>query len=193
MIIKSYELPHSSFMSVEKDLRLIFDWIMKNKNLCKLLYYTDNLALQKPALTEEQKLEMYGKQVKIVPKIYVDGSVLSYIIISMDNFTPSSNPEFRDNIITFDIICHFDQWHLQDFELRPYRIAAEIDSMFNGKRLTGIGRLQFLGASQIILNDEFAGLTLMYQAIHGGEDKIGAPNPMNQEQFEKDSDELFNS
>lgn len=65
--------------------------------------------------------------------------------------------------------------------------------MFNGKRLTGIGRLQFLGASQIILNDEFAGLTLMYQAIHGGEDKIGAPNPMNQEQFEKDSDELFNS
>ena len=193
MIIKNYTIPHSSFMSVDKDLEIITTWMMKDDNLCKILYYTDRDALSRPALTERQKAGMIGNQIKIVPKIYVDGSVLSYIIISMDNFTPSSNPEFRDNIITFDIICHFDQWHLQDFELRPYRIAAEIDSMFNGKRLTGIGRLQFLGASQIILNDEFAGLTLMYQAIHGGEDKIGAPNPMNQEQFEKDSDELFNS
>jgi hypothetical protein len=36
---------------------------------------------------------------------------LSYVIISFDNFTTNvENPEFRDNIITFDIICHYDQW-----------------------------------------------------------------------------------
>jgi hypothetical protein len=55
--------------------------------------------------------------------------------------------------------------------LRPYRIAAEIDSIFDGTHLTGIGTLQFLGANQIILTDEFAGLCLMYSAIHGEEDK----------------------
>ena len=44
----------------------------------------------------------------MVPKLYVDKSVLNYIIISFDNFTQSANPEFRDNIIEFDIICHFD-------------------------------------------------------------------------------------
>jgi hypothetical protein len=49
-----------------------------------------------------------GKNIKIVPKLYVDSSVLSYIIISFDNFTQSTNPEFRDSIIEFDIICHFD-------------------------------------------------------------------------------------
>ncbi len=156
-----------------------------------MLYYTDRDALDRPALTEEQRLGMFGKQIKIVPKIYVDGSVLAYIIISFDNFTPSSNPEFRDNIITFDIICHFDQWHLKDFQLRPYRIAAEIDSMFNEQHLTGIGELHFMGASQIILNDEFAGLTLMYQAIHGGEDKKKTPNPADEERFKADFDELF--
>jgi hypothetical protein len=53
-----------------------------------------------------------GKNIKIVPKLYVDGSVLNYIIISFDNFTQSRNPEFRDSIIEFDIICHFDQWQL---------------------------------------------------------------------------------
>ena len=78
-------------------------------------------------------------------------------------------------------------------QLRPYRIAAEIDSMFNDKHLTGIGTLQFLGANQIILNDEFAGLTVMYSAIHGEEDKKNQPNPVKQEQFEADFDELYNN
>ena len=78
-------------------------------------------------------------------------------------------------------------------QLRPYRIAAEIDSMFNDKHLTGIGTLQFLGANQIILNDEFAGLTMMYSAIHGEEDKKNQPNPTKQEQFEADFNELYNN
>ena len=166
--------------------------MLKNKNLCKMLYYTDRDALDRPNLTEEQKYSLMNKQIKIVPKIYVDSSVLAYIIISMDNFTPSENPQFRDNIITFDIICHFDQWHLQDFQLRPYRIAAELDSMFNNEHLTGIGELHFIGASQIILSDEFAGLTLMYQAVHGGEDKKNTPNPNDQQKMINDFNELFN-
>ena len=43
--------------------------------------------------------------------------------------------------------------------------------MIDKKHLAGIGETQFMGANQIILNDEFAGLTLIYKAIHGGEDK----------------------
>ena len=109
------------------------------------------------------------------------------------NFTQNgTNPEFRDNIIQFDIICHFDQWQMKDFELRPYKIAAEIDSMFNDKHLTGIGKLEFLGASQMVLTDEFAGLCLMYQAIHGGEDKVNMPNPMDEEEFIENFDAMFN-
>jgi hypothetical protein len=34
--------------------------------------------------------------------------------------------------------------------------------MLNDKYLTGIGKLQFLGANQMILTDEYAGLCLMY-------------------------------
>jgi hypothetical protein len=36
---------------------------------------------------------------------------------------------------------------MKDFELRPYKIAAELDSMFDRKHLTGIGELQFVGAN----------------------------------------------
>lgn len=192
MKIENYVFPKSSFLSIEKDLGIITGEMIKNNRFKRLLYYTTSDALDRPNLNQDQTLELFEKNIKIVPKLYIDGSVLSYVIISFDNFTPSGNPEFRDNIISFDIICHFDQWQLKDFQLRPYRIAAEIDTMFNDKRLTGIGKLNFLGANQLILNDEFAGVSLMYAATHGEEDKKNMPNPMDEEKFVEEFNQTYN-
>ena len=175
MRIDGYHIPKSSFLSMEKDTGIIINEILKNNRLKKLLYYTTSDAIEKPNLTEDESLSLLGTNIKIVPKLYVDGSVLNYILINFDNFTPSENPEFRDNTIQFDIICHFDQWNLKDYALRPYKIAGEIDSMFNLKKLTGIGYLEFMGATQIVLTDEFAGLCLMYRTVHGGEDEKYMP------------------
>ena len=192
MKIDGVKIPKSSFLSIEKDMSLITNEMVKNPRLKRLLYYTTPDCLDRPNIPDKESLTLFGKNIKIVPKLYVDNSVLNYIIISFDNFTPNAtNPEFRDNIIEFDIICHFDQWTLKDFQLRPYKIAAEIDSMFNDKHLTGIGKLEFLGANQMILTDEYAGLCLMYSAIHGEEDKKNMENPKDQEQFEKDFKELI--
>ena len=191
MRIDGFKLPKSSFLSMEKDMSIIIDEMMKNERLKRLLHYTSRDALRKSNLTEDESLDLIGKNIKIVPKLYVDGSVLAYIIISFDNFTQTSNPEFRDNIIEFDVICHFDQWQLEDFQLRPYKIAAEIDSMFNDSHLTGIGHLEFLGANQMILTDEYAGLCLMYRAVHGEEDKKFMPNPADEEQFLKDFEDYI--
>ena len=172
----------TSFLSVEKDMETVVTEIFKNDRIKKLLYHTKKDALSMPELTDEQTASLFTKNVKIVPKIPVEKDVLNYIIVSFDNFTGNAtNPEFRDNIISFDIVCHFDQWQLNDLALRPCKIAAEIDTMFDNKHLTGIGTFQFLGANQIVLNDEFAGLSLMYQAIHGGEDKKGMLNPKDEE------------
>ena len=73
-------------------MRLIIDKMLTNDRLCNLLYYTDRNALDKPKLTDEQKLGLFNKNIRIVPKLYVDNEVLNYIIISFDNHIPSSNP-----------------------------------------------------------------------------------------------------
>ena len=188
-----YSYPKSSFLSMEKDMGLIVNMIMKNDRLKKMLYYTSKDCMLKPKLTEDETLSLFGKQIKTIPKLYIDGSVLNYIIISFDNFSQNNtNPEFRNNIIEFDIVCHYDQWQMKDFELRPYKIAAELDSMFDGQHLTGIGELQFLGAVQTVWTDEYAGLCLMYQAIHGEEDKKRMPNPNDEEDFLENFNALFN-
>ena len=185
MKIDGYEAPKSSFLSINKDMRLLVDKFLSNERLKKLLFYTTKDALEKPQLSEEESISLFGKQIKLVPKLYVDNSVLTYVIISFDNFLPSTNPEFRDNLIEFDIVCHFDQWQLKDYNLRPYRIAAEIDSMLDKRKLTGIGKIEFLGAKQIVLTDEFAGICLLYQTYHGEEDKKRMPNPTEQADFEE--------
>ena len=187
MKINGVNIPKSSFLSIEKDLEIIVNHLCKNERLKRLLYYTTPDAIDKPNLDDGQMIQLFKKNIKLIPKLYVDGSVLNYIIINFDNFIPNdTNPEFRDNIIEFDIVCHYDQWHLKDYQLRPYRIAAEIDSMIDKTHLTGIGELEFLGANQIILTDEYAGLCLMYTAIHGEEDKKFMPNPNDEERFLKD-------
>lgn len=194
MKIETYQYPKSSFLSVEKDMSLITSYLLKNERLKKLLFYTTPDCLNKPQLSDAETISLIHKNIKIVPKLYVDGSVLNYIILSFDNFiTNKNNPEFRDNVVEFDIICHFDQWNLQDFQLRPYRIAAEIDSMLNNQKLTGIGRLQFMGTNQILLTDEYAGLCLMYQAIHGGEDELNAPREQDEADIIKNFNQIFNN
>lgn len=181
----------SSFLSIEKDMGLIMQEMLKNERLKKLLFYTSADALEpdKARLTPEESLSLIGTSIKNIPKIYIDNEVLNYVIINFDNFTPNpTNPEFRDNIIEFDILCHFKQWQLKDFKLRPYRIAAEIDSMFDGKHLTGIGKLEFLGGTLIAQNDEFGGVALLYRAVHGEEDKWPLQPPL-PENSDKDYDE----
>ena len=110
MKIDNFHMPKSSFLSMEKDMGIIVNKIFSNRRLQKLLYYPVKDALHGDNLTGEQVTELFGKHIKVVPKLCVDSSVLSYVIITFDNFRPNAtNPEFRDNIISFDIICHFDQ------------------------------------------------------------------------------------
>lgn len=188
MKIDNVKNPESAFLAQEKDMRIIVDRMAANQRLRKLLYYTTPDALKKPEVSDQNFAKMFGKNIRNLPKLYIDKDVLNYIVISFDNFAPNGdNPKFRDNTIEFDIICHYNQWQLADsFQLRPYRIAAELDSMLDKKHLTGIGQLNFVGAQQIILTDEFAGLCLLYDTIHGGEDKKYMPNPADEQMFIED-------
>ena len=87
MKIESYVLPRSSFLAVDKDMELLVSHFFKNERLLKLLYYDTPNALEQVAVPQDKVLYMFGKQIKIVPKLKVDKPEFCYIIISFDNFT----------------------------------------------------------------------------------------------------------
>ena len=163
----------SSFLILEKDLEKIAQKMLSNPRLLKLLYYTDETCLSKPVLDVTQKLSLINKQIRIVPKLDITKECPIFVVISFDNFTPNAtNPQFRDCTVNFDILCHPDHWNLGNFQLRPYKIAGEIDGMFNNSKMTGIGTLQFLRANNLVLNDQLMGLTLIYRSVQSVEDKL---------------------
>ena len=164
--------PKSSFLSTDKDLSLIFQKIMGNQRLVKMLYYTEKDCLKAPDLTMDEIQSMIHKQLKIVPNLTITEECPNFVIVTFDNFIPNaSNPQFRDCTINFDILCHPDHWNLGNFQLRPHKIAGEIDAMFDNQYLTGIGTVQFAGGNNLVLNDQLMGMSLMYRTVHGDEDK----------------------
>ena len=64
--------------------------------------------------------------------------------------------------------------------------------MLKLKKLTGLGDLVLVGGTQIIYSDEFMGFTLIFETVHGGEDRKGMPNPMDEEQFIEEFNEMYN-
>lgn len=194
MKINNYKPPHSSFLSLDKDLSLIVGKLMQDERLCRLLYYPTKDCINQNNLTSEQKVQLFTKQISIVPKITIDPEIYNYLIVSFDSFLPNdTNPQFRNNTLGFDIISHFSTWVINDSQIRPYRIAAEIDTILSEIKLTGIGELEFYGADFKVINDEFIDLVVLYSAIHGGEDKKFLPNPNDEEKYQKEFNELFNS
>ena len=188
MKIDNVKNPESAFLAQEKDMRIIVDRMAANQRLRKLLYYTTPDALKKPEVSDQNFVKMFGKNIRNLPKLYIDKDVLNYIVISFDNFTPTvKNPEFRDNLVYIDILCHFDQWKMDGNELRPFRIAGEIDSMLEGARLSGIGVLEFIKANLLLINGEYGGLQIVYRAVHGEDDKKGFLNPQNEIKFLQDN------
>lgn len=179
----------SSFLSCEKDTEIILKKLFIESRphsdvLKKLLIINtkDCLTANNPNyerkinsmnLSDLRELGYISLESKV--KFYEHEEVKSYIDISFDNFTPNvNNPEYRDCIISFDILCHTDYWDLGNYQMRPIKIVGYIDGILNNAKLSGIGVLNFLTCKRNNLDDNLSGYTLIYKAVHDvdGDDKI---------------------
>lgn len=178
----------SSFLSCEKDFETIlkklfvesrpFSDILKRLLVIETKDCIDNLDSQvyKNKIDSLSLKDLIDKEyIRLSPiiKLPEHEEVKSYILMSIDNFSPNfSNPEFRDCFVTFDILCNTDYWNLTNYQLRPLKICGYIDGILNNAKLSGIGELQFKGCSKIVLDEKLSGYSLMYEAVHGSDDYI---------------------
>lgn len=177
----------SSFLSCEKDTETIL-----RKLFVESRPYSEDLIrlLTIPAkdCLDNKTNEQYLQKIKdmSVAKLREDGYIVleprvdfnehedvkAYIILSFDNFVPTSNPEFRDCTVSFDVICHTRYWDIGNYRMRPLKIVGYIDGILNKTKLSGIGEFQFMNCTELILNEELSGYTLTYLATHGSDDQI---------------------
>lgn len=113
--------------------------------------------------------------IRLSPKIEFEqhSEVKNYLLFSFDNFVPnSSNPKFRDCNVFIQVICHTNYWDIGKFRSRPIKICGYIDAILNNAKLSGIGTFQFQNCSEMILDSELSGYSLIYSAIHGSDDLL---------------------
>ena len=177
----------SSFLSCEKDTeaiikKLFVDSRPYSDDLRRLLLVNTSDCLTDITNTEYKKKiqetslkDMFNEgYIKLVPRIeqQENEEQKSFIVITYDNFIPTDNHYYRDCTIMIDIISHLDCWEMDNYMIRPLKIAGYIDGILNESKLSGIGTLQFAGASEITFAPNLSGYCLIYKATHGADDVI---------------------
>lgn len=154
-------MAQDNFAVVGKNLILISNMLLNNKDLCKLLYYTDKSPLSQPDFDTDI---LMGSNIRVVPKVpNFETENGSFIIIVLDDFiVDTNNNNFKVATIRFDIICPINTWQMNGDTLRPFAIMGQIDSMFNGLRINGVGTLHLTGAERIVLSSDEAGYSMVF-------------------------------
>ena len=188
------ELSASSFMGVEKDIRIILENLFEKDKI-----YSDRLKrlllINSPDCLLDYKNPVYNQKInsmginelieqgyiKLNPKISLteNEDLKSYIHIGFDSFSITSNLQFRSATLGIDILSHVDYWDIGNYRQRPIKIMGYIDAILSNCRLTGLGRLQYIGARAVPLQENFAGYAILYDIVRGDEDNLPSDETVN--------------
>ena len=147
------------------------------RNICKLLYYTQSNPLNQPQAPllnpdhpapefdslEDVREHIINKRILLVPRIFVPSEQGAFIVFIINGFHLSENKQFKVNQLVFDVICHHDNWLLDD-NLRPFVLMQQIDTIFNNRKLS-IGQVEFKDANAVVLTAQHLGYQLVYRDV----------------------------
>ena len=174
----------ASFLSYEKDMELIIDRLF-NQNKLYGDYLKRLLVINQPdCLTANNaKYDALIKQysvrrlmdegyVRLVPRLDLEEheSIKSFIIVTMDDFIPTSNEQYMDCTLSFFTFSEYEHTKMDNYQYRPIKIAGYINGVMNNAKLTNIGKTKLMGAQQVPLNEYWGGMCLMYSVTHGDEE-----------------------
>lgn len=115
---------------------VIGKYILNNQNICKLLYYypeTNELnynPLNEKDIEDTSILLLdYIYPMPKSPNIETKQKGFMTVVLTGSDY-PLSNSGFRKVNLVFDIIFHLKSWIIEG-SYRPYKIAEEIDKIFN--------------------------------------------------------------
>lgn len=169
---------------IGENLRKIIWRLMQNKDLIKLLYYTDINPLSHDIIAEARSKypsevndedaynkfcanEIFEKLVKIVPRVGPKETANSILAIQIQ--TGHRNPgngEFRNIGIVIESFVPLTQWLINDDQLRPFYILGEVQKSLADKTINGLGKLEGGDFDINFLTDEISCYEQTFQIIN---------------------------
>ena len=150
-----------------ENLQTIVKRLTANQNLLKLLYYTDKDPLNNQDLNEETiKTKVFNKLIKIVPKLdpkETATSIISFRVVR--GRKTSTNGEFNNITINFEVFVPLTQWIIKDVSLRPFLIMSEIEKSLDGKTINGLGKMECMGFDINFLTTEISFYEMTFNIV----------------------------
>ena len=154
--------------------QVITERLLRNQNLCKLLYYYPDECsdihnsfeydpLEQPDIKNTNSL--YMSSIFPMPKIPKTIEEKKVFLCAYFNggYEPDSNLAFRNVVLNIDIICHLDVWNIKQ-RYRPYDIMHEVDVLLNNQ-LTDLpieNRPFLRGFQTRVYSEYFYGIQMLY-------------------------------
>lgn len=152
-----------SFRLIGSQLDLVTKKILNNDNLVRLIRRPVRDALDLEVTQEDRLSLIKDYYITLVPLIPKEEEVKSYLIISFDDFTPiEATHKGMDYMMTIDVLCHKELWMMDGLCPRPYLIMDELKKEFHMAKLDTWGPAVFMGASNLLMNDNYMGFTMMF-------------------------------
>jgi hypothetical protein len=76
-----------------------------------------------------------------------------------------SNNAFKNGVLSFKILCHTSLWKMTG-GLRPFNILKELDELFNGQRILGVGKLEYLNTRLLWANNDYVGYSQNFKIVN---------------------------
>lgn len=150
-----------------ENLQTIVKRLTANQNLLKLLYYTDKDPFNNPDLDSATiKDKIFNKLIKIVPKLdpkETAASIISFRVVRGRKI--SSNTEYDNITINFEVFVPLTQWIIKDVSLRPFLIMSEIEKSLDGKTINGLGKMESMGFDINFLTTEISCYEMTFNII----------------------------
>lgn len=142
-----------NFNEMGENLMLIVDRLLNNQKLCKLLKYTDSNPLLHPDFEDTRTL--LHKRIRVVPKIEAQENTESTIVImTTSGYLNGANHEFNNIEIEVYIYVPFEEWIINDVQLRPFAIMSEVQNSLNEKQIKGLGKMMLDNFGADMITDE---------------------------------------
>ncbi len=150
------------FVQSGLNLQIIANRLVENDDFCKLLIRDNPDVLNdERELTERERAEVLKNHVSTIPIADKSEDIKNYVVVQIADIVPMEGRGLMYSIV-FDVVCNVETWNLSNYIQRPYAIMNEIDYVLSNTKIKSWGPVQFIGATNVKMNERALGYTMLF-------------------------------
>ena len=139
--------------------------LLDNQDLCKLLVNTDLDPLNPNTHPNNiDGISLLHKNIRVVPLVTAeDQTTESKIVLLFDEGEVNRSNSDNENLsLLINIYCPFKEWSITGDTLRPFAIMSEIRKSLQGKRINGLGEIQYNGFTSALMTNQMGSYEMSF-------------------------------